>query len=425
MPSLRPQQKKLLKLLLSGSVIFFLLSGFTSVLNYLYYPVLGRLVSVAEYGEIQFLVSLFTQFAVGFVVLNLLAIIISAQTTDGPARAYAINRLTRIATIVTLGLVVIGLTGIFLGSEFFTLSSPLAIIALGLSLLVNTPFTILIGRLQGEGRFAAAGTVGLMGALLKLVCSSVLVVTGLGVFGAIAGMGIGTLLAYICGELYRKKLALSSKNESSETEFPITAFMSTYGIVAFVSVLYITLLTTIDVAAARVSLNSEEAGQYAALATLSKTLLALSTPVMWLAIPYAVSGTWRQVLKFLAVTAGLVVTAAIFFLLSGSTLVTLLTGILPADQIVHLPLALAAMSACSIAFLVLMCMLGSGALRLATVSFMAALTITIGCVILGAETLITASLHAQLWSAATIILMGAALALPERHWILTRRPVTL
>ena len=67
---------------LRNNTIFFAGSVLVGALNYLYYPLIGRLVSPAVFGEIQTLVSLFLQFTIFLNVLGMITVNIMANYAD-------------------------------------------------------------------------------------------------------------------------------------------------------------------------------------------------------------------------------------------------------------------------------------------------------------------------------------------------------
>ena len=54
--------------------VFFISAVAVGALNYLYYPIMGRLLNTAQFGEVQTLISLFLQIAIFLSVLGLVTI---------------------------------------------------------------------------------------------------------------------------------------------------------------------------------------------------------------------------------------------------------------------------------------------------------------------------------------------------------------
>ena len=79
--------KRLLSLVRSSdflrhNLVFFVGSFAVSVINYLYYPVLGRLLPTTQFGEVQTLVTLFLQANIFLGVITNVAVNIVANERD-------------------------------------------------------------------------------------------------------------------------------------------------------------------------------------------------------------------------------------------------------------------------------------------------------------------------------------------------------
>lgn len=349
-------RQAVLKRILTGSFIFYVFSGISSLLNYVFYPVIARLVPTTEYGEIQFLVSMFTQLAVGFVVLNILAIIISAKITKRQEQSLAIKNLNAVATIVILSIVIIGLGVIYFNKSILGFTSDIAIIALAFSLLINVPFTISIGQLQGNGRFIASGIVSMLAALLKLVFSVLFVIMGFGVAGAILGIGTGMIFSLIITLLLNKKKAALDSGEYKPSfirsiDFRQLIFIRKQAIVAILAVTAITLLSSADSIVSRIILNPEVAGRYAAVATIAKIILATTAPIMWLALPPAVKRDRTVAIKYVLIASIVAFTIGLLFIIFPSFFVNQLLGINAGSYIKFVPIASIAMALCSVGFI--------------------------------------------------------------------------
>lgn len=378
--------KQLAKRIATGSLIFYVFSGLSSLLNYAFYPTISRFVSVSEYGEIQFLVSTFTQFAVGFVVLNILAIIIGTEIKDQKQQKNTLAALNLVSSLVVILISIFGSSLLFTQREAFTLTSNGAIVALGLSLLINVPFTIAIGKLQGNGQFIASGVVSVLGAFFKLIFSVLFIILGFGVAGAILGIFVGMAVSLAIVEL----VALKSKSTHKPSRLlkrrsiVTLKFIQNRAIVALVAITFITLLSAADSITSRIVLNSVEAGHYAAVATVSKMILAASSPLMWLALPPAIRGNHTLVLRYIGLTLAIGICALIIFSLTPVFFTSVIIGVDAQDFLSLLPFASIAMIACSTAFIVLTVTICLGHLRrvvfatiLASISYVAIISLSI------------------------------------------------
>lgn len=401
----------LMRKFFASSVMFYALSGLTSAVNYLFYPVIARFVSVEQYGEIQFLVSMFGQLSVGFVVLNILAVIISVKITDQAKQQSAIRALNQLAQLVAIIVCVVGVFFLSAYRQHLTLSSTWPIIWVGVGLLANVPFTIVIGRLQGNGRFVASGVLSLASVAIKLFASIALTALQFGSSGAIAGIAIGLFVAWGAGEwllstsktsprfsvssLFSKRISLSE-----------LSFLKQSGLVALVSVTILTIISSADSITSRAALNSYEAGQYAAIATITKSILALATPLMWLALPAAISNERKKVISLYTITFVLCASFGALIIALPSLFTKVLVGVDPGSFLYLATPATISMVLYALAFVVVASAICFGYLRatlFASLSAVLAYGIVFAIVVQG-QSPIFASLMAQI--ASGIVLLG-------------------
>ena len=359
--------RRLVKPIAAGALIFYVFSGISSVLNYAFYPVIARFVTVAQYGEIQFLVSMFTQLAVGFVVLNILAIIIGAELKNTDEQKKATHSLTVISTFIT-GIIIVAGAIILIGQKnTLNISESSAVFALCLSLLVNVPFTIAIGKLQGNNRFVASGVISMLAAFLKLLFSVSFVALGYGVTGAIFGIFIGMAVSLGIVEIInlRTQKAVNPNRQPILRKHHLVQliFIRDRAIVALIAVTLITLLSAADSITSRIVLSGTEAGHYAAVATIAKMILAATSPLMWLALPPAIQNNSKTVLRYISVALIVSIIASICFIATPSFFAHTIIGVDPKTYTDLISIATIGMTLCATAFIVLTAAICMGYLR--------------------------------------------------------------
>jgi O-antigen/teichoic acid export membrane protein len=381
------ESKTLLKNILTGSLIFYGLSGLTSLLNYAYYPAIARQVGTSTYGEIQFLTSVFMQFAVGFVVLNILSIIITAKYPLPDNRKKALQALNTVSITFILTVVVVGSVFLMLGRKTFGFTSALPLLLLGVSLLINVPFTILIGKLQGEGKFIRSGVVSALSGFFKLGFALLFVVLGWGSAGAIAGIATGMLAATIVGHMIDGKRPAKPAKRTRMVNLgsvirlygkQLTHFKTerTLLVASLVAMGFLTVLSTADVLVSKVFLSPHDAGLYAGVATISKVILYATTPLMWLALPVALANlphTRSKVRYYVILTGVLGVTLLGVFTVFQSTIVQGLLGIDAGSYTSLLPLASVAMTLFALVLITTAVNLCQDRLRVAIATSLAAI----------------------------------------------------
>lgn len=408
-------KKRYLAKVLSGTILFYAFSGISSLLNYAFYPIIGRVVSVGEYGEIQFLISMFTQLAVGFVVLNIIAIIISVTSRTSTEQSESVQTLNKVALYIMTPVVVVATALLFALHSTLDLKDPLAIIGLGLAVLVSVPYTTSVGKLQGNGQFLESGIVGAAGALGKLLCSLVLVLLGLGVTGAILGVGIGTFLAYLLSLILDNNRVTSSSIDLrlNKTRLQQIAHVRNQSIVAIFVMASLTVLSVFDTIVSRILFSHTDAGLYAAVATTSKVILAAAMPLMWLALPHATRGQAKETRKYLLLTTlGTVLFCAVV-LFFNHQIIHLLTGIDAGEYTNLSVVASIAMSLCALAFLFGSIMISKNHLKIATSSTVAGIIVAtlVFAFPLGQQS-ITGAIFAQA-ACSLCIIIGGLLSLKQ------------
>lgn len=168
-----------------------------SVLNYSYYPVLGRLLDPTHFGETQTIISFFTQVGAFFQVLGLISVGIIAKYTDKNQREAITNEISRLALFVSIGFFILSVLLSPLGKNFFHFESIGPFILLGLTLLVSVPAAFSSAYLQGHKKFRQLVQVNISAAALKLCLAVVLVLAGFKTMGAIGGLVVSQILALI------------------------------------------------------------------------------------------------------------------------------------------------------------------------------------------------------------------------------------
>src|SRR6185369_17184709 len=78
-------------------------------LNYLFYPVLGRMLSPADFGEVQTLTSLFTQAAIFLTILTYVTIHVTVEMPDETERNQTLLGLEKLAVYIGYGALLVAL----------------------------------------------------------------------------------------------------------------------------------------------------------------------------------------------------------------------------------------------------------------------------------------------------------------------------
>ena len=256
---------------LKNNIVFFAGSMVVAVLNYLYHPILGRMMSVEDFGEVQSLISLFIQLGIFTGVFNVITVNITANYEDKEERNAIISSLRKIAFYITgvLFLIIVGCSAIL--QDFFQFSSFYPFISLAFLLLAGVSFTFRKAFLQGVSNFKAVSWAGIISAAGRLGFAVVLVYLGCRSLGAISGLLIaqGLALGYVYIKTKKElNLSILVKNKIGD----VIKKEYKYAILIFLSTSAITFLYTADVLMVKHWFSPEEAGLYSGIATIARII---------------------------------------------------------------------------------------------------------------------------------------------------------
>ncbi len=273
---------------LKHNAIFFIGSVAVGALNYAYYPVLGRLMDPAMFGEVQVLISLFLQFTIFLNVLSMITVNITVNHADSQKAHRIIFELEKLAVYGAGALLALSILGGEFLREALHFESTMPFIALALALLTSIPLTFRSSFARGKKRFGVASISQLISATAKIAFSSALVIAGLGVTGAILGIVAAQLIAFLYAARYAARLGFSRGPKSHYGRLPDLKSIVPelkYAGVALGGLLSITLLMSIDVIIVKHFFDAHTAGLYAGIATVGRIVFFLAVPVSQVLMP--------------------------------------------------------------------------------------------------------------------------------------------
>jgi O-antigen/teichoic acid export membrane protein len=254
-----------------NNAIFLGGSLFVAFLNYLYYPILGRLMDVASFGEVQALLSIFNLGGVLMAAFQIVVINISANNKKtGAVVIQQFERLALIFMTVAVGVLVVFSAQL---QRFFDFGSSAPFIIVGISLIVGVTLSFRRSYVQGKADFTAVSLVGIVQALGKLLFSGVLVYVGLSTFGAVAGILIsqGIALVYIVKKARSAGYIAGTKSQllpNLSLLRPELKYLLSVMTVFFV----VTFLYTGDVLVVKRYFDPDTAGLYAGVSAIAKII---------------------------------------------------------------------------------------------------------------------------------------------------------
>lgn len=273
---------------LRQNAILFIGTAAVGFLNYLFYPVVGRLLDPTSFGEVQAIFSLFLQLTIFLTVLSITTVFVVANYKDKKQRNSTVLELERISVWVTLATVLLAIIfGEWLKSYFkFASSTPFIILAI--LLVVSVPLTFRTAFLRGVHNFMASVMANLLSSAGRFVFSLPLVLFGMGAEGALAGVVLGQGAALLYSARKSKLAGLEHPAGVNLWAIPkIDKIRSEvkYSLVVLAGSLALMLQLTIDALVVKHLFDSHTAGLYAGVVTVARTIFFLTTPIVMALLP--------------------------------------------------------------------------------------------------------------------------------------------
>jgi O-antigen/teichoic acid export membrane protein len=327
---------------LRHNAIFFVGSGLVSFLNYLYYPVLGRLLTPADFGEVQAIVSFFLQTGVFLQVLTLVTIGVVKRYPAGAQRAGLLAELERLALWVSLILLIPALAFSPWMQSFLHFHSPWPFILLALSVPLAIPAAFRNAFIQSQQRFGLLSGAGLIGAGSKLILSTGFVLVGLRSVGAIMGIVLAQVLSLLYAIFWARRLGGPGMSwRPGRPNLKLIRPELRYAGLVLITALAINVLLSVDIIVVKHYFSPHEAGLYAGIATIARIIYFLTGPLAGVLIATVVLGQTVHnralVRRSLALVTFLGGSALIAFTLWPGFIISLLLGDTYTEQMSLLP----------------------------------------------------------------------------------------
>lgn len=263
------------------NAVFFAGSVAVGALNYLYYPVLGRLLEPGTFGEVQTLVSLFLQLGVFLVVLSMVIVNIVANYPEVERNKFVFEfeKLALLGSIILLGLSLVFSKQL---QAWLNFESSWPFMFLGLAVVASVPFYIRGAYLRGYQRFGLVSAGNILTAGGKLILSAILVAAGLGTIGAIGGVLAAQILACALVVWWAYQAGLRPDSITKKFRLPNFKLLAPelrYGGVVLAASLAITLQYSIDIIVIKHYFDAQTAGLYAGVAAVARILFFLTASI--------------------------------------------------------------------------------------------------------------------------------------------------
>lgn len=256
--------------------------------NYIYYPILGRLLEPSIFGEVQALAALFTQLSLFLVVLGQVTVNIVANYEDEEKKQIVLFELEKFALMLSIGLSVVLAAFSWQMRDFFHFESAWPFIILLCALVASVPLSFRNAFLRAHKQFASFSMSQIIGSFTKVGLSAMLVVIGFKSAGAMGGILVSQLIAFWYAALIAKRLGFykpaTSKYFGKINMTAVTPELK-YGLLVLVSSLAIALLSSIDIFVVKHYFDPHTAGEYAGISTVAKIIFFLTGSISQVLLP--------------------------------------------------------------------------------------------------------------------------------------------
>jgi O-antigen/teichoic acid export membrane protein len=316
-----------------NNAVFWIASMGVSVINYLYYPVLGRLLNPTSFGETQTIISFFTQIGSFFIVLGLVGVGIITKYKSEAEQSELTAEISRLTLYLS---VMFFILSIFLSTwlkHFFHFGSIGPFVLLGISILISVPAAFANSYLQGHKRFRDLANVNVVAAISKLIFAVTFVEIGLKTMGAVGGLIAAQLLALLISLRKGKGIRhfIATNLHFKKPNLILLKPEIPYALMVLATSLTTNLLLSFDILVVKHYFSPAQAGLYTGISITSNIIFYVTSPfaaVMFPSIKPASSLSQNQkVLKrSLTITFSVGGLALAIFLLVPHLVVLILLG---------------------------------------------------------------------------------------------------
>jgi O-antigen/teichoic acid export membrane protein len=169
-------------------------------------------------------------------------------------------------------------------ATFFHINSSEALVLLSLLFVVSCATPLNLGAIQGLELFGWYATITVLLAFLRVLMAVLLVAMGFGINGAMLGIALGALLAYVASFQPLRGVLREPRQPMGPTR-PVWSFAA----LAAAAGAGVVLLFSVDTVLARHYLGAHDAGLYAAMTTIARTALFITTGVSAVMFPKVIA----------------------------------------------------------------------------------------------------------------------------------------
>ncbi|MBU3912750.1 MAG: oligosaccharide flippase family protein [Nanoarchaeota archaeon] len=270
--------------LVRGSFILLAVISIFNILNYIFQMSMARLLGPADYGILAVLMSIVYIFGIPSEAIQT---VIARYTSkfgikkeNGKIKDLMYRSLKKLFLFSVIAFIVFTILSISLSKMLKIDFWLLALTGLFIFYLFSVP--VIRGILQGKKRFLGLGLNMVVESFGKVVFSILLVLLGWKVYGAITGLVIGGVAAFILAFMSVKDIIFTKIKRNQDLSGAYR-----YNLPVLIGITSIVLIYSLDVILARIFFNPELAGKYALVSLIGKVILFSSFAISKAMFPIA------------------------------------------------------------------------------------------------------------------------------------------
>ncbi len=267
--------------LVRGSIVLFVMMGVYNLFNYIFQISMARLLEPANYGILAVLMSFVYIFSIPSEAIQTVA---SKYTSKfnvkknfGKIKDLLYRSLKKGSIISLITFLIFLPIALFL-SDFLKIGVWLIILTGAFIFCVFT-IPVVRGIIQGRKKFISLGVNLIVESLIKVIIAVSLVIIGLGVYGAIAGLLIAESVIFVLALASIKEVTASSRKSESFKGIFSANFQVLFAVTSIV------LMYSLDIILARRFFPPELAGQYAFVSLIGKVIIFSSAAIAKVMFP--------------------------------------------------------------------------------------------------------------------------------------------
>lgn len=296
--------------LFSGSFLMFAGSMFVNVINYLYHLLMGRMLGPVDYGTLASIFSILYITSIIPISASVSVVKFVASAKDNKERISIYNSINKFTLSIAIMLSLLMAIFSYPISKFLNISNFYEVLLIAPILFLTLVTLVNQSTLQGILNFVGVIGPNLVASVVKLTAGLFLVWLGFSVMGAIWGVLLGGIFAYVISyKLIKDKMIGHNKSKSND-KYDLKDFYK-YSLPVLIQSFALTSFFTTDLILVKHFFSPFDAGLYAALSTLGKIIFFASSPITSAMFPI-VSGkhsrneNYNQILLFSLIATSLV-----------------------------------------------------------------------------------------------------------------------